>query len=120
MFERTAGYYLALATGSTIVFNRSLQYLAEDFKIAKPNVLISVPRVYERIYAKLNDALAKKGKIQATLFHMAVNAGWQNFCRKNSIKTAGSQGSMFGGLVNATVGKKRRKVARGHQRRCFS
>ena len=57
MFERTAGYYLALATGSTIVFNRSLQYLAEDFKIAKPNVLISVPRVYERIYAKLNDAL---------------------------------------------------------------
>ena len=36
MFERTAGYYLALATGSTIVFNRSLQYLAEDFKIAKP------------------------------------------------------------------------------------
>lgn len=82
MFERTAGYYLALATGSTIVFNRSLQYLAEDFKIAKPNVLISVPRVYERIYAKLNDALAKKGKIQAALFHMAVNAGWQNFCKK--------------------------------------
>lgn len=106
MFERTAGYYLALATGSTIVFNRSLQYLAEDFKIAKPNVLISVPRVYERIYAKLNDALAKKGKIQAALFHMAVNAGWQNFCKKNSIKTAGSQGLMFGGLVNATVGKK--------------
>ena len=105
MFERTAGYYLALATGSTIVFNRSLQYLAEDFKIAKPNVLISVPRVYERIYAKLNDALAKKGKIQAALFHMAVNAGWQNFCRKNSIRAAGSQGSVFDGLVNATVGK---------------
>ncbi|MFQ7431908.1 MAG: AMP-binding protein, partial [Sutterella wadsworthensis] len=39
-------------------------------------------------------------------FHMAVNAGWQNFCKKNSIKTAGSQGLMFGGLVNATVGKK--------------
>ena len=105
MFERTAGYYLALATGSTIVFNRSLQYLAEDFKIAKPNVLISVPRVYERIYAKLNDALAKNGKIQAALFHMAVNAGWQNFCRKNSIRAAGSQGSVFDGLVNATVGK---------------
>ncbi len=64
MFERTAGYYLALKpTGSTIIFNRSLQYLADDFKIAKPDVLISVPRVYERIYGKLQEALKKKGPI---------------------------------------------------------
>lgn len=28
------------------------------------------------------------------------------FLQKNSIKTAGSQDLMFGGLVNATVGKK--------------
>jgi long-chain acyl-CoA synthetase len=85
-FERTAGYYLALATGSTIVFNRSLQLLGEDFKVVRPHVMISVPRVYERIYAKLNAALAKKGKTAQLIFESAVDAGWEDFCRRNSIK----------------------------------
>lgn len=104
MFERTAGYYLALATGSTIVFNRSLQYLAEDFKLVKPNVLISVPRVYERIYAKLNDALSKKGTIAKAVFNCAVEAGWRNFCKRNSIRTQGS--GFLDGLTNSLLGKK--------------
>lgn len=106
MFERTAGYYLALATGSTIVFNRSLQYLADDFKLAKPNVLISVPRVYERIYAKLNDALERKGKLASTMFNWAVGAGWRNFCRKNNISTEEKGNVFLDGLANAAFGKK--------------
>lgn len=106
MFERTAGYYLALATGSTIVFNRSLQYLADDFKLAKPNVLISVPRVYERIYAKLNDALERKGKLASTMFNWAVGAGWRNFCRKNNIPSEEKGNTFLDGVANAAFGKK--------------
>ena len=95
MFERTAGYYLALATGSTIIFNRSLQYLADDFKIAKPDVLISVPRVYERIYGKLQEALKKKGPIAQKLFSWGVNVGWRDFCRKNKIPYEGGFSAIF-------------------------
>ncbi len=95
MFERTAGYYLALATGSTIIFNRSLQYLADDFKIAKPDVLISVPRVYERIYGKLQEALKKKGPIAQKLFSWGVNVGWRDFCRKNKIPYEGGFSTIF-------------------------
>ena len=95
MFERTAGYYLALATGSTIIFNRSLQYLADDFKIAKPDVLISVPRVYERIYGKLQEALKKKGPIAQKLFNWGVNVGWRDFCRKNKIPYEGGFSAIF-------------------------
>ncbi len=95
MFERTAGYYLALATGSTIIFNRSLQYLAEDFKIAKPDVLISVPRVYERIYGKLQETLKKKGVVAEKLFNWGVNVGWRDFCRKNKIPYEGTISALF-------------------------
>lgn len=42
-FERTAGYYLALATGCIIAYNRSVLLLAEDLKTIKPTVIISVP-----------------------------------------------------------------------------
>lgn len=108
-FERTAGYYLALATGSTIVFNRSLQLLGEDFKVVRPHVMISVPRVYERIYAKLNAALAKKGKMAQLFFESAVDAGWEDFCRRNTVK-ADAAGVGFGRRLLGKVLKE--KVSR--------
>ena len=81
-FERMAGYYLALGIGCTIVFTRSIQQLAEDFRIVRPNVIISVPRIYERIYAKVQNKLARESKFIRFLFSWAVEVGWRRFCRK--------------------------------------
>lgn len=81
-FERMAGYYLALGMGCTIVFTRSIQQLAEDFRIVRPNVIISVPRIYERIYAKVQNKLARESKFVRFLFSWAVEVGWRRFCRK--------------------------------------
>lgn len=81
-FERMAGYYLALGMGCTIVFTRSIQQLAEDFRIVRPNVIISVPRIYERIYAKVQNKLAGESKFVRFLFSWAVEVGWRRFCRK--------------------------------------
>ena len=85
-FERMAGYYLALGMGCTIVFNRSIPQLSEDFRIVRPNVIISVPRIYERIYAKVQEKLAKGPAISRFLFNWAVDVGWRNFCKKNNLK----------------------------------
>ncbi len=38
-FERTAGYYLAIATGSCVAYARSVAQLAQDMKQVKPTVL---------------------------------------------------------------------------------
>lgn len=84
-FERTAGYYLALGTGSTIVYNRSVLLLAEDLKIVRPTVIISVPRVYERIYARVRDKLSKSSATARGLFDWAVEVGWRDFCRRNQM-----------------------------------
>ena len=81
-FERMAGYYLALGMGCTIVFTRSIQQLAEDFRIVRPNVIISVPRIYERIYTKVQNKLARESKFVRFLFSWAVEVGWRRFCRK--------------------------------------
>ena len=67
-FERTASYYLALGLGYPLAFNRSIAHLTEDFKIIRPTVLLSVPRVYEMVYAKLRDGLAKKSGFVRFLF----------------------------------------------------
>ena len=85
-FERMAGYYLALGMGCTIVFNRSIPQLSEDFRIVRPNVIISVPRIYERIYAKVQEKLAKGSALSRFMFNWAVEVGWRNFCKKNGLK----------------------------------
>ena len=78
-FERTAGYYLAMLAGATVAYTRSIDQLAEDLLIIRPTILVTVPRIFERIYNKIKGQLAKKPPIASKLFHAAVNAGWQRF-----------------------------------------
>lgn len=77
--ERTAGYYLPMLLGSEVAFARSIALLAQDLQIIRPTVLVSVPRIYERVYGRIQDALAKKGGVAHTLFDTAVDVGWHKF-----------------------------------------
>jgi long-chain acyl-CoA synthetase len=83
-FERTAGYYLAIATGSCVAYARSVAQLSEDLKTQQPTVLVSVPRIYERVHAKVMEALAP-APLKAGLFEMAQFRGWQRFCASQSL-----------------------------------
>lgn len=98
-FERTAGYYLALATGCTIAYNRSILLLADDLKKIRPDVIISVPRVYERIFARVKENLKKASKFNRYLFNHAVEAGWREFCRKNKLPVEPSQNAFLDFLL---------------------
>ena len=79
MFERTAGYYLNVVSGATVAFARSVPQLADDLRIVKPTVLMSVPRIYERFLAAINDALANSTPVKRKLFALAVDIGWSRF-----------------------------------------
>jgi long-chain acyl-CoA synthetase len=78
-FERTVGYYLTVMTGSLTAYARSVQQLAEDLQTIRPTILISVPRVYERVYAAIKARLDAGPPIRKKLFALAVNIGWQRF-----------------------------------------
>lgn len=78
-FERTCGYYGAMMCGSTTVYARSIQQLAEDIQIVKPTVIVSVPRIFERIYDRLQDQLRKQSLLKRSIFNLAVAVGWKRF-----------------------------------------
>lgn len=80
-FERTVGYYLPMVCGCTVVYARSVQELGADLLSQRPTVLISVPRIYESVYNKIQLQLAKKSSFAQKLFHSAVELGWQRFQR---------------------------------------
>lgn len=104
-FERTAGYYLALATGCTIAYNRSVLLLADDLKTIRPTVIISVPRVYERIFARVQDKLKKSRPAARYLFDWAVEIGWRDFCRRNHLPVEHTGRAWLDGLMRPLVRK---------------
>ncbi len=91
-FERTAGYYLPMAAGSCVAYARSVALLAQDLKTVRPTVLVSVPRIYERVYAKVLEKLAPS-RLRTRLFHAAVAVGWQRFSAAQRLPAAPASAS---------------------------
>jgi long-chain acyl-CoA synthetase len=52
-FERTSGYYVAIHYDFKVAFAESLPQLVENMGEVRPTLLISVPRIYEKLYAKV-------------------------------------------------------------------
>ncbi|MEW8690598.1 MAG: long-chain fatty acid--CoA ligase [Candidatus Thiodiazotropha endolucinida] len=77
--ERTVGYYLALVSGAATAYARSIPQLAEDLETIKPTILVSVPRIFERVYAKIQDKLESDSAIARGIFSLAVETGWTHF-----------------------------------------
>lgn len=112
-FERTGGYYLPIAAGSCVAYARSVAQLAEDLKTIRPTVLVSVPRIYERIHAKLIEKLSPTPwKMQ--LYEAAQNKGWARFCAAQrlqaptpdaSSQAAGWMGALPWPVLQALVAK---------------
>src|SRR5664280_447956 len=87
-FERTAGYYLPIAAGCCVAYARSVAQLAEDLKTVRPTILISVPRIYERVHGKLQAMLAGS-PLKSRLFECAEAVGWRRFCRRQGLPLDG-------------------------------
>jgi long-chain acyl-CoA synthetase len=76
-FERTGGYYLPIAAGSAVAYARSIAQLSEDLRGVRPTILVSVPRIYERAYLRIQEQLAARGA--KTLYAMTERVGWRRF-----------------------------------------
>lgn len=77
--ERTAGYYLPIMAGASVAYSRGIPQLADDILQVKPTILIAVPRIFERIYSRLQAQLAEKGALSRLLFNANVRLGWSHF-----------------------------------------
>ena len=97
-FERTAGYYLPMAAGACVAFARSIPQLAEDLRQVRPTVLVSVPRIYERVHAALQARLATS-PVKARLFAWTEAVGWRRFCRAQRLTVPAGVPAWFDALA---------------------
>ncbi len=78
-FERNVGHFLPVASGAGIAYAEDITTLMRDIPEVEPTIMISVPRLYEKIYAGVHEKLAHASAIKRKLFDMAQKLGAENF-----------------------------------------
>ncbi len=104
-FERTCGYYLTIMCGATTVYARSVQQLGEDLQTVRPTMLISVPRIYERVYTAIKAKLDDGPPLKKKLFQLAVDVGWARFEHAQG-RGGWTPGFLLWPALNALVARK--------------
>lgn len=79
--ERLAGYYLPVMAGASVAYARSFQQLQEDLARVRPTILVTVPRIFERIQAAMRNRLEKGSRFAKWLFEFAIGVGYSRFER---------------------------------------
>lgn len=73
--ERIAGHYMPVYLGTTIAYARSLETVAEDFLAIRPDFAVAVPRVFEKVSARILGEVARKPPPVRALFDWALAIG---------------------------------------------
>ncbi|OGY45779.1 MAG: hypothetical protein A3A24_01950 [Candidatus Buchananbacteria bacterium RIFCSPLOWO2_01_FULL_46_12] len=69
VLERTAGYYASLVCrGACLAFAESIKTLGVNLQEVKPTILVSVPRVFEKIHKDIWDKLKAAGGLKYKIF----------------------------------------------------
>jgi len=76
--ERTVGYYQPMAAGATVAFARSIPLLMDDMRVVRPTMMVSVPRIYERVFTGVQEKVGTSA-MRRRLFALLTDLGWRRF-----------------------------------------
>ncbi len=76
VLERLGGYITCFTlVGSRYAFVESLETVALDFLTVRPTIFVAVPRLFEKIHAKIMNQVQESSGIKKSLFNWAVRTG---------------------------------------------
>lgn len=73
VLERTAGSYTPLMNGAAIAYAENVKKLADNIKEVKPTIIISVPKIFEKIYEKIIAGIKQKNYLIKEFFFWSLN-----------------------------------------------
>ncbi len=74
-YERTTGYYTMFAVGATMALAESVDTVGANLLEIKPTVMTTVPKLLEKVKAKIYNNVAKESGGKQKIFHWAVKTG---------------------------------------------
>ncbi|MFP4308643.1 MAG: AMP-dependent synthetase/ligase [Desulfococcaceae bacterium] len=119
VFARTT-VFTAMFVGCPMTFCRGIEHIAEDIKIARPHWFPSVPRIYEKIQAKVAGMAEAKGGAALKLFNWAFAVGHRVGDRKMNGEAIPVLLGLQHKLADKLVLSKVRNALGGRVRWCIS
>ncbi len=71
IFERMAGHYLMFHGGCSIAYAESMDTVPTDLQLVRPTLVLSVPRLYEKMYARVLENALSGGIVKKNIFFWA-------------------------------------------------
>ena len=71
IFERMAGHYLMFHVGCSIAYAESIDTVPIDMQTVQPTLVLSVPRLYEKMYARVLENALAGGAVKKQIFFWA-------------------------------------------------
>lgn len=115
IFER-AVWYLYAHTGATIAYAESIDKVASNLAEVRPTAMTSVPRMFEKIYAKVVERGLSAGFPKRQIFLWALNVGRRWAERKNRSEPISLLLKLQHSIADALVFKKWREATGGNIR----
>lgn len=94
VFERMAGHFLSCFHGASVAYAESIDTVADNLKEVKPTLMVSVPRLYEKIYAKVIDGVESGSPVKRKIFYWALGVG-KEYINKKMMKEPIGSGLQF-------------------------
>jgi len=89
--------------GCTIAYAESVETVAQNLLEIKPHIMVSVPRVFEKIYAKVMDNVLASSGLKRKIFFWGVKIGKEYGRRKLARQRIGRWLALRRGLANKLV-----------------
>ena len=118
-FERTVGHLLPTACGAEIAYAEDVTTLMRDMPEVGPTIMISVPRLYEKIYAGVQAKMAES-RLKQWLFNAAQALGSKRFELRQQGSDLGGLQAMLWQLLDHLVNAKLRQKMGGRIRSFIS
>ena len=74
VLERVA-MYMYLFHGMAAYFGESLEAIGINLREVRPTIFVGVPRIFEKIFARVKEKTAEKGRLNVALLNWAVGVG---------------------------------------------
>lgn len=115
IFERGA-FYLYAHCGAAVAYAESIDTVAKNLLEVRPTVMTSVPRMFEKIYAKITERGLGAGFPKKQIFLWSLDVGREWAARKNRGEQVGPWLNLKHKLADALVFKKWRAAMGGNIR----
>jgi len=74
VFERGA-MYMYLHHGAQVYFAEAIDRVGDNMREVSPTIVVAVPRLFEKIYARIKEKAAEGGRVKTALLMWAVGVG---------------------------------------------